>query len=231
MRLMNMKIYTRGGDKGTTSLFGGTRVSKAAVRLHAYGTLDELNAILGSVVADTTLPGGVKAQLLRIQSLLFQIGADLATPMDSSANILRMDISHATTMEGWIDEMEKHLAPLTSFILPGGSAAGAKLHEARTVCRRAERWIVELMSSEPVTEAVIVIVNRLSDYLFVAARFVNSKLDIPEAVVSIPREGEDDTNATTSWSKTSSIKNTAKKILDRFFRRSTSRTPQTAAKN
>lgn len=227
---MSMKIYTRGGDKGKTSLFGGQRVSKSAVRLHAYGTLDELNAVLGSVVADTTLPVSTKTQLLKIQSLLFQISADLATPLENGANILRMDTSHATTLEGWIDEMETHLAPLTSFILPGGSAAGAKLHEARTVCRRAERWIVELMNTEPVTEAVIVIVNRLSDYLFVAARFVNHKLDIPEAIVSIPRDGED-TIAKTSWSKTRSIKNTAKKILDRLFRRSTSRTQKTAAQN
>lgn len=226
-----MKIYTRGGDKGKTSLFGGQRVSKSAIRLHAYGTLDELNAIIGSAIADGTLPMSTKTQLLRIQSLLFQIGADLATPLDSSANILRMDTSHASTLETWIDEMEAHLTPLTSFILPGGSAAGAKLHEARTVCRRAERWIVELENSEPVTEAVIVIVNRLSDYLFVAARFVNSKLDIPEAVVSIPRDGDDDTIAKTSWSTTSSIKKTAKKILDRFFRRSTSRTSETAAQN
>ncbi len=228
---MSMKIYTRGGDKGKTSLFGGTRVSKSAIRLHAYGTLDELNAVIGSAVADSTLPGHVKTQLLWIQSLLFQIGADLATPLESSANILRMDASHATTMETWIDEMETHLAPLTSFILPGGSAAGAKLHEARTVCRRAERWIVELMNSEPVTEAVIVIVNRLSDYLFVAARFVNHKLDIPEAVVSIPREGDAEGLAKTSMSTASSIKKTAKKILDRFFRASRTRTSETAAKN
>ena len=184
---MSMKIYTKTGDTGKTGLFGGQRVSKSAVRLHAYGTLDELNAILGSTVTDTTLPVSVKTQLLWIQSLLFQIGADLATPLESVANILRMDLSHATTLEQWIDSMETQLSPLTSFILPGGSPAGAKLHEARTVCRRAERWIVELMNSEPVTEAVIVIVNRLSDYLFVAARFVNHKLDIPEAIVSIPR--------------------------------------------
>lgn len=226
-----MKIYTRGGDKGKTSLFGGTRVSKSAIRLHAYGTLDELNAVIGSAIADTTLSGSVKTQLLWIQSLLFQIGADLATPLESGANILRMDTSHASTLEKWIDDMETHLAPLTSFILPGGSPAGAKLHEARTVCRRAERWIVELMNSEPVTEAVIVIVNRLSDYLFVAARFVNHKLDIPEAIVSIPREGESESLPKTSWSKTSSIKSIAKKILDTMLRRSTTKKSETASQN
>ena len=213
---MSMKIYTRGGDKGKTSLFGGQRISKSAVRLHAYGTLDELNAILGSAVADTTLPGSVKKQLLEIQSLLFQIGADLATPSDSGANILRMNGSHATMLEDWIDEMELNLSPLTSFILPGGSAAGAKLHEARTVCRRAERWIVELMNTEPVTEAVIVIVNRLSDYLFVAARFVNFKLDIPEATVVIPRQENG-----TPTAKKAALQSLTRKLLSRFFRRST----------
>ncbi len=227
-----MKIYTKTGDKGKTSLFGGTRVSKSAVRLHAYGTLDELNAVLGSAIADSTLSGHAKTQLLWIQSLLFQIGADLATPLESKANIVRMDASHATLLETWIDEMEKNLSPLTSFILPGGSAAGAKLHEARTVCRRAERWIVELMKSEPVTDAVIVIVNRLSDYLFVAARFVNHKLDIPEAVVNIPRADDKQRVAKTTWSDRSSvIKNTAKKILNRFFRTSRAKTSEKATRN
>jgi cob(I)alamin adenosyltransferase len=183
-----MKIYTRGGDKGMTGLFGGTRVSKASIRLHAYGTLDELNACLGSVVADGKLPAVTKDQLLQIQSLLFQIGADLATPLESPANIFRMNGSSATMMETWIDAMEKDLVPLSSFILPGGSPAGAKLHEARTICRRAERWIVELAEREKVTEAIIIIVNRLSDYLFVAARFVNHELKIPESTVEIPRQ-------------------------------------------
>lgn len=182
-----MKIYTRTGDKGMTGLFGGTRVSKSAVRLHAYGTLDELNATLGSVVADKQLPADLRIQLLKIQSLLFQIGADLATPLESSANILRMETVHAAMMEVWIDAMEEELSPLTQFILPGGSACGAKLHEARTICRRAERWIVELQQKEPVTEAIVTIVNRLSDYLFVAARYANKKLGIEESAVEIPR--------------------------------------------
>jgi cob(I)alamin adenosyltransferase len=182
-----MKIYTRTGDKGTTGLFGGTRVPKSSVRLHAYGTLDELNAVLGSIVTDKALPAPLPAQLLSIQSLLFSIGADLATPLSSKANILRMTAAPATEMEQWIDAMESELVPITRFLLPGGSPCGAKLHEARTLCRRAERWIVELQAKEPVTDAIVVIVNRLSDYLFVAARYANKKLGHEESPVEIPR--------------------------------------------
>lgn len=182
-----MKIYTRTGDKGSTGLFGGSRVAKSAVRLHAYGTLDELNACLGSVVADTSLPERIREQLLWVQSLLFQIGADLATPLASTASILRMDEAPAVQLEEWIDLLEADLKPLTRFILPGGAPAGAKLHEARTVCRRAERWIVQLHEEEPITEAIIVLVNRLSDYLFVAARSVNKALGHDESPVEISR--------------------------------------------
>ncbi len=184
---LDMKIYTRTGDTGTTGLFGGTRVPKSSVRLHAYGTLDELNACIGSIVADGAVPPDLKTQLLSVQSLLFQIGTDLATPSTSKANVMRMHPSHAVMMESWIDTLDKDLSPLTRFILPGGSSVGAKLHEARTICRRAERWIVDLKEKEPVTEAIIVIVNRLSDYLFVAARYANKKLGEKEAEVEIPR--------------------------------------------
>lgn len=182
-----MKIYTRTGDKGQTGLFGGKRVKKSHVRLHAYGTLDELNASLGSALSHEHLPKPIPEQLLKIQSILFQVGADLATPHESSAKILRMEEHFATELEGWIDGLESELPPLTRFILPGGSAAGATLHNARTICRRAERWIVELTETEPVTQAIIVIVNRLSDYLFVAARYANKKLGAEESGVEIPR--------------------------------------------
>lgn len=182
-----MKIYTRTGDKGKTGLFGGQRVPKSALRLHAYGTLDELNACLGSIIAEKSLPSPLPKQLTEIQSLLFQLGADLATPHESKANVLRMNDAFATLMEQWIDAMDEDLEPLTRFILPGGSPVGAKLHEARTICRRAERWIVELQEKEKITDAIIVIVNRLSDYLFTAARFANKKLGIPEQSVEIPR--------------------------------------------
>ncbi len=182
-----MKIYTRTGDKGSTGLFGGTRIPKSHVRLHAYGTLDELNASLGSALSHEHLPKPIPEQLRRVQSILFQVGADLATPHESTAKILRMEEHFATEMEGWIDDLETHLPPLTRFIVPGGSSAGATLHSARTICRRAERWIVELGETEPVTKAIIVIVNRLSDYLFVAARYANKKLGHEEAGVEIPR--------------------------------------------
>ncbi len=182
-----MKIYTRTGDKGKTGLFGGQRVAKSALRLHAYGSLDELNACLGVIAAEKNLPVPLPKQIEIIQSLLFQIGADLATPLESSANILRMTEAPAMQMEQWIDALEVELAPLTRFILPGGSKAGAELHFARTICRRAERLIVELDEKEEITKAIIMIVNRLSDYLFVAARYANKKLGAEEKGVEIPR--------------------------------------------
>jgi cob(I)alamin adenosyltransferase len=182
-----MKIYTRTGDKGSTSLFGGDRVSKSSVRLHAYGTLDELNAELGVIVSHPELPTELKTQLQEIQILLFSLGADLATPIKSKATIVRVSADHALRMEGWIDAMEESLTPLTLFILPGGTQVGALLHVARTVCRRAERWIVELKKTEPINDDVITIVNRLSDYLFVAARYANLCLNAKETPVTIPR--------------------------------------------
>lgn len=182
-----MKIYTRTGDKGKTGLFGGQRVAKSALRLHAYGTLDELNACLGMIASEKNLPSPLPEQIQKIQSLLFQIGADLATPLESSAKILRMKELPATEMEQWIDALELELTPLTRFILLGGSRAGAELHLARTVCRRAERLIVELDETEAITKAIIVIINRLSDYLFVAARYANKQLGAEEQGVEIPR--------------------------------------------
>lgn len=182
-----MKIYTRTGDKGKTGLFGGQRVPKSALRLDAYGTLDELNACLGVIASEKTLPSPLPEQIATMQSLLFQIGADLATPLESGAKILRMTKAPAMQMEQWIDALELELSPLTRFILPGGSKAGAELHFARTICRRAERLIVELDEIEAITKAIIVIVNRLSDYLFVAARYANKKLGAEEQGVEIPR--------------------------------------------
>ncbi len=183
-----MKIYTRVGDKGKTSLFGGTKVSKSSVRLHAYGTLDELNSCLGVAVAEPHLPHTTKGQLIEIQSLLFTVGADLATPLESAADIVRTDALYAEKLERWIDEMDTVLEPLTRFILPGGSKEGAALHQARTVCRRAERWIVQLSEEEPVSGGVIVVINRLGDYLFTAARYANKVLQSHEEVVVIPRK-------------------------------------------
>ncbi len=182
-----MKIYTRAGDKGGTTLFGGTKISKSAVRLHAYGTLDELNACLGLVTSDERTPRELKGQLIEIQSLLFTVGADLATPIDAKVKILRTDALYAEKLERWIDGMDAMLQPLTRFILPGGSAIGALLHQARTVCRRAERWMVTLQETEKINGAAIVVINRLSDYLFTAARWVNKHASADENEVEIPR--------------------------------------------
>ena len=182
-----MKIYTRTGDTGSTGLFGGKRVSKASLRMHAYGTLDELNACLGVLISESLLPDPVGKQLSDVQATLFSIGSDLATPLESRAKVLRTRPEWATVLEQWIDGMEAELPSLTTFIFPSGSVSGSELHRARTVCRRAERFIVELGETESITPAALVYVNRLSDYLFVAARYVNQRLGSPERKVHIPR--------------------------------------------
>lgn len=182
-----MKIYTKTGDKGLTSLFGGMRISKSAIRLHAYGTIDELNASLGIVLASDQLPEQTHSQLSIIQSSLFTVGADLATPIESNASTGRVSKEQVEELEKWIDAMEETLPPLTTFILPSGSPEGSQLHLARTICRRAERWMVELGTSEKLSEFVLPYINRLSDYLFVVARFVNKNLHVPEEVVRIER--------------------------------------------
>ncbi len=178
-----MKIYTRTGDKGDSGLFGGDRVRKSSLRLHAYGTVDELNAILGMVLCEK-IPERTRTELTHIQSLLFIVGSDLATP-NEKVNVPRVLPEEATMLEGWIDEMEQTLAPLTNFILPGGCHGGAQLHQARTVCRRAERHIVALMDHETINPEIIIFMNRLSDYLFVAARFVNHESGQTETAVKL----------------------------------------------
>ncbi len=175
-----MKIYTKTGDAGETSLFGGRRVAKDALRIEAYGAVDELNAFLGLAVRHCT-SSDITSRLLRVQRELFLVGADLATPLEvKSAAITRLDAELARRLEGEIDEWEAILPPLTRFILPGGSQPGAELHIARTVCRRAERRAVSLARAEPINEAVILYLNRLSDWLFVLARTVNHRQNAPE---------------------------------------------------
>lgn len=178
-----MKIYTKTGDKGDSGLFGGKRIRKSDVRLHAYGTVDELNAILGVILAEDDLTEESKHQLLHIQSLLFIVGSDLATPVENKVTIPRVTADHAKELERWIDAMDATLPPLQNFILPGGSASGALLHQARTVCRRAERYIVELEDTQSINHEVVVFINRLSDYLFVLARFINHERGITETPV------------------------------------------------
>jgi cob(I)alamin adenosyltransferase len=177
-----MKIYTKKGDAGETGLFGNVRVPKDDLRISSYGTLDELNTILGMVLCDIEVHGELKTHLGRIQNELFQLGAELATPGGKDAGIQLVDLHEIHLLEREIDAMEIQLPPLKNFILPGGSRAASQLHFARTVCRRAERDIVSLNRSEPLRAEVLQYVNRLSDYLFVCARFANhlaKKPDVP----------------------------------------------------
>ncbi|HEY0441717.1 MAG TPA: cob(I)yrinic acid a,c-diamide adenosyltransferase [Xanthobacteraceae bacterium] len=173
------RIYTRQGDDGTTALGSGERRPKHDLRVSAYGTTDELNAVLGVVRLHTAAEPDVDAMLARIQNDLFDLGADLCVPQaDSDARSrLRLASSQVERLEQEIDAMNAELQPLRSFVLPGGTPAAAHLHLARTVCRRAERLIVDLAGrdGEAVTPAVIQYVNRLSDFLFVAARFMNQR--------------------------------------------------------
>jgi cob(I)alamin adenosyltransferase len=169
------RIYTRTGDDGTTALGSGERRPKYDLRVAAYGTVDETNAAIGVArlhVEEATLD----AMLGMIQNDLFDLGADLAVPQrDGKAERLRVLSSQVERLERDIDALNEKLSPLTSFVLPGGTAAAAYLHLARTICRRAERMIVELASlpNEPVSDAAVQYMNRLSDFLFVASRAAN----------------------------------------------------------
>ncbi len=175
-----MKIYTKSGDKGKTSLFGGERVEKNNPRLEAYGTIDELNSILGFVIANE-LHSKTKNIILNIQNNLFVIGAELATPSNvKSKSIKSIQSDEIKNIEDYIDEIELELKPLSSFILPGGSKSASLLHMARTVCRRAERRIIEVDLEEKINPDIIVYINRISDLLFVLARFENHISSTPE---------------------------------------------------
>lgn len=176
-------IYTGGGDRGETGLFGGGRVQKDDLRVEAYGAVDELNASLG-LARTTGLPGELDALLARIQDDLFVLGADLATPPDATVRadrVVRMEAGAAKALEPEIDRLDAALPPLRTFILPGGSPGGAALHLARTVCRRAERRVVTLARKSGVSPEAVVYLNRLSDLLFVMARSANARAGVPEA--------------------------------------------------
>jgi cob(I)alamin adenosyltransferase len=168
-----MSIVTKTGDNGETGLFGGQRISKADVRIHAYGTVDELNAILGMVRTENDLSTALSEQLLRIQNVLFRMGADLATPQEGNATPPRIEPEHSAELEGWISALEGSMVMPQYFVLPGGSKAASSLHLARTVCRRAERWTVELGQKEEIGPHVVIYLNRLSDYLFLACLQAN----------------------------------------------------------
>jgi cob(I)alamin adenosyltransferase len=169
-----VKIYTKTGDDGTTGLFGGGRVPKDAARIEAYGTVDELNSVIG--IASSFVNDEAMRELLKsIQQNLFVLGADLATPLETRSNyaIPRIAPSDVVFLEKAIDDNEAHLPPLKRFILPGGSKVAAHLHHARTVCRRAERLLVRLAREEEIGSSDIIFLNRLSDLLFVLARRAN----------------------------------------------------------
>jgi len=193
-------LYTRTGDDGSTGLFSGTRVDKDAPRIEAYGSIDELNSCVGwtrteiaacrALAAARPAPAGIDLDALAVmdrilealQSRLFELGADLATLQGSKFDdrVTRIVDADVRDAEGWIDEADAGNAPLRTFVLPGGSELAARLHVARTVCRRAERSIVSLSHDEPVGEAVIRFVNRTSDLLFALARRANLALGVPD---------------------------------------------------
>jgi cob(I)alamin adenosyltransferase len=165
-----MKIYTKKGDKGKTGLIGGTRVSKASLRIESYGTVDELNSWLG-VIRDGEIKSNYQEQLIEIQDRLFTVGSSLACdPEKSSMKIPDLLNEDVQLLEKWMDEMDQELEPMRSFILPGGNQTSSFCHVARCICRKAERNVVVLSENEFVAELVLMYLNRLSDYLFVLAR-------------------------------------------------------------
>jgi cob(I)alamin adenosyltransferase len=184
-----MKIYTRTGDRGETALFGAGRVAKDHARVEAYGTVDELNAVIGVAVAELEAAGEgfseIAAGLRAVQADLFTVGARLATPgveagNRAAAHVPSLPEGRVAELERWIDAAETELAPLRHFVLPGGTVAAAQLHLARTVCRRAERRTVTLAHQEAVEEDVIVYLNRLSDLLFTLARLANVRAGVAD---------------------------------------------------
>lgn len=183
---MSFKVYTKTGDKGETGLYGGTRISKASARVDSYGNIDELNAFIGVAKSHIT-DEEVLGQLKKIQFDLFTVGSEAATPVDklflaNGKARLPLVISDAEIeeLEHWIDAFEEKLEPLQYFILPGGGTSATHLHVARTVCRRAERGLVFLNESEEIRPELIKYLNRLSDYLFVLARYVSKIENQPE---------------------------------------------------
>lgn len=185
-----MKIYTKTGDSGTTGLFAGPRVPKDDPRINAYGSVDELNSWMGvaiaclpSEIADSILAGQtLRVSLQAIQSDLFSVGAELATPEPDAHQMRLLDDQRILALENLMDAAELELSPLTNFVLPGGTQSAASFHYGRTVCRRAERQVVSLMKQPGVADygRLLVYLNRLSDFLFVLARLVNCRSQQPD---------------------------------------------------
>lgn len=175
-----MKIYTKTGDKGKTSLLGGSRVAKYHLRIEAYGTVDELNAQIG-VLRSGEINNDIKEVLISIQSMLFTAGSQLATePGKAKVKIPTLKEEAITFLENQIDKMEEDLPPMRNFVLPGGHPSVAAAHVARTVCRRAERIVLHLKDESDVPEPVTIFLNRLSDFLFVLSRKLSQDLGAKE---------------------------------------------------
>jgi cob(I)alamin adenosyltransferase len=181
------KVYTRTGDGGETSLVGGGRVSKASPRVEAYGDVDELNSLIG-LARSLGDDSEIDEALALIQNDLFTVGGDLASPL--GIEVPRVVESFVTTLEELSDRFLKELEPLKEFILPGGCEAGATLHLARTVARRAERRVVALAETEEVNSETIVYLNRLSDLLFILARSINRRAGVPEKMTDFSRRNK-----------------------------------------
>jgi cob(I)alamin adenosyltransferase len=173
------RVVTRTGDGGKTALIGGTRVAKSSQRVHSYGEVDELNSALGFSLAWLE-DAALREQLEEIQHTLFTVGADLAAPI--GVEVPRIQANHVQDLEKVMESLMDELPPLEEFILPGGGPCGASLHLARTIARRAERSVVVLAESEEVNPQAIIYLNRLSDFLFVAARVVNRRQNRPETL-------------------------------------------------
>ncbi|MGH2995319.1 MAG: cob(I)yrinic acid a,c-diamide adenosyltransferase [Gaiellaceae bacterium] len=174
------RIYTRGGDAGETSLGDGSRVPKTDLRIAAYGTVDELNSALGLALACPELPAEARPWLEQVQNDLFDLGADLSVPLEDERERLRVAQAQVERLEQLCDRVNERLEPLRSFVLPGGSEAAARLHVARTVCRRAERAAVALAGEGSVNRAALAYLNRLSDLLFILARAANAEAGASE---------------------------------------------------
>jgi cob(I)alamin adenosyltransferase len=186
-----VKIYTRSGDAGDTGLFGGPRVSKDDLRVEAYGSVDEANAALGEARARAKAAGDAELEelLAAAQDRLFTVGAELATPPGAKARqaLPAIDPGWAKELEDAIDRLDAELPPLHQFVLPGGPPLASALHLARAVCRRAERRVIALHRREPVAPLALAYLNRLSDFLFVAARIANHRAGLPEIPWNPPR--------------------------------------------
>ncbi|MDE5976297.1 MAG: cob(I)yrinic acid a,c-diamide adenosyltransferase [Muribaculaceae bacterium] len=177
-------LYTRAGDSGTTSLVGGARAPKDCPRLEAYGTLDEFSSFLGCVLSDPLCPEENKSQLLEVQNMLFNVGGYLAcevTPGDCPPVWVLCE-QHIYEVEGWIDALDEATPKVNTFVLPGGCMLAARTHVARAVCRRAERRIIALAAIEYVDPLLIRYINRLSDYLFILARYFNFRAGVEEII-------------------------------------------------